>query len=64
VIHILTGAITFTLDGKPDVLLKAGDTCHIPAQQVHYGTTAGEGVTFLSIHVQETGSLRRRLEAE
>jgi quercetin dioxygenase-like cupin family protein len=64
VIHILEGAITFTLDGRPDVPLQAGDTCHIPAKQVHFGTTASASVKFLSIHVQETGTPRRRLEAE
>jgi len=64
VVHILEGAITFTLDGKPDVPLQAGDTCHIPARQVHFGTTASASVKFLSIQVQETGTPRRRLEAE
>jgi quercetin dioxygenase-like cupin family protein len=64
VVYILEGSITFTLDGKPDVTLKAGETCHIPAKQVHFGKTASASVKFLSIQVQETGTPRRRLEAE
>lgn len=53
---MLERSITFTLDGKPDVTLKAGETCHIPAKQVHFGTTGSESVKFLSIQVQETGT--------
>ena len=64
VVYILEGSITFTLDGKPDVTLKAGETCHIPAKQVHFGTTASESVKFLSIQVQETGTPHLRFAAE
>ena len=64
VVFMLEGAITFTLDGKPDVTLKAGETCHIPAKQIHFGTTASESVKFLSIQVQETGTPVNRLQAE
>jgi quercetin dioxygenase-like cupin family protein len=64
VVCVLDGSITFTLDGKPDVTLKAGETCHIPAKQVHFGTTASESVKFLSIQVQETGAPSGRLRAE
>lgn len=64
VVYILEGSITFTLDGKPDVPLKAGETCHIPAKQVHFGKTAGNSVKFLSIQVQEIGTPRLRLDAE
>jgi quercetin dioxygenase-like cupin family protein len=64
VVCILDGSITFTLDGKPDVTLKAGETCHIPAKQAHFGTTASESVKFLSIQVQETGAPSGRLQGE
>jgi quercetin dioxygenase-like cupin family protein len=46
---ILEGSVAFTLDGKPDVTLRAGETCHIPAKQVHFGKTANELVKFLAI---------------
>src|SRR5262245_743894 len=62
VVCMLEGSITFTLDGKPDVTLKAGETCHIPAKQLHFGTTASESVKFLSIQVQETGAPSGRLQ--
>jgi hypothetical protein len=64
VVFMLEECITFTLDGKPDVALKAGETCHIPAKQIHFGTTASESVKFLSIQVQETGTPFNRLQAE
>jgi quercetin dioxygenase-like cupin family protein len=64
VVCMLEGSITFTVDGKSDVTLKAGETCHIPAKQVHFGTTASESVKFLSIQVQETGTPANRLQAE
>jgi quercetin dioxygenase-like cupin family protein len=64
VVCMLEGCITFTLDGKPDVTLKAGETCHIPSKQVHFGTTASESVKFLSIQIQETGTPVNRLHAE
>ena len=64
VVCLLEGSITFTLEGKPDVTLKAGETCHISAKQSHFGTTASESVKFLSIQVQETGAPSGRLRAE
>jgi quercetin dioxygenase-like cupin family protein len=64
VVHILEGSIIFTLEGKSDVTLKAGETCHIPSKQVHFGTTGSESVKFLSIQVQETGTPGVRVQAE
>lgn len=64
VVCVLEGSITFTLDGASDVALKAGETCHIPARQLHFGTTAKEPVKFLSIQVQEAGTPVGRLQAE
>jgi quercetin dioxygenase-like cupin family protein len=63
VVYILEGSVTFTLDGKPDVTLKAGEACHIPAKQVHFGKTGSDGVKFLSIQVEKTGTRQRRLAA-
>jgi quercetin dioxygenase-like cupin family protein len=64
VVYILEGSVTFTLDGTPDVTLKAGETCHILAKQVHIGRTGSAGVKLLSIQVEETGTRQRRLAAE
>jgi quercetin dioxygenase-like cupin family protein len=64
VVYILEGSITFTLEGKPDVPMKAGEICYIPANQVHFGTTASDSVKFLSIQVQETGTPRVRFDAQ
>src|SRR5262245_31974261 len=63
VVCLLEGSMTFTLEGKPDVTLKTGATCHIPATQSHFGTTSSESVKFLSIQVQETGGPSGRLRA-
>ena len=64
IVYILEGSVTFTLDGKPDVTLKAGETCHIPANQVHFGKTGSDGLKFLSIHVEEAGTRQRWLVAK
>jgi quercetin dioxygenase-like cupin family protein len=64
VIYVLEGAVTFTVDGQPDVTLQAGETCHIPAKHVHFGKTGSNGLKFLSIHVEETGTQQRTLAAE
>jgi quercetin dioxygenase-like cupin family protein len=64
VIYVLEGSVTFTVDGQPDMTLHAGETCHLPAKQVHFGKTGGNGLKFLSIHVEETGTLQRTLAAE
>jgi quercetin dioxygenase-like cupin family protein len=64
IVYMLEGSITFALDGKPDVTLKAGEACHIPAKQVHFGRTGSDSVKFLSIQVQETGAPGLRRTAE
>jgi quercetin dioxygenase-like cupin family protein len=64
VIYVLEGSVTFTMDGQPDITLHAGETCHLPAQQVHFGKTGSTGLKFLSIHVEETGTQQRTLAAE
>jgi len=64
VIYVLEGSVTFAVDGQPDMTLHAGETCHIPAKHVHFGKTGSNGLKFLSIHVEETGTLQRTLAAE
>ena len=64
IVYILEGSVTFTLDGQPDVTLKAGEACHIPAKHIHFGKTGSDGLKFLSIHVEETGTRQRWLVAE
>ena len=50
-VYILEGSMTFELEGKPDVTLKAGETGYIPAQQVHLGKTGSEAAKFLSFQI-------------
>jgi len=64
VIYVLEGSVTFTVDGQPDVTLQAGETCHIPAKHVHLGKTGSNGLKFLSIQVEETGTQQRTLAAD
>jgi quercetin dioxygenase-like cupin family protein len=64
VIYVLEGSVTFTVDGQPDITLHAGETCHLPAKQVHFGKTGSTGLKFLSIHVEEIGTVQRTLAAE
>ncbi len=33
--HVLTGALLFVLDGKDEVVVRAGDTLHIPSNVEH-----------------------------
>ncbi len=63
-VYILEGSITFELQGKPDMTLKAGETGYIPAQQVHFGKTGSKTAKFLSFQIQRTGEPNRRIAAE
>ena len=53
----------FAATNQIPTTLKAGETCHIPAQQVHFGTTGSESVKFLSRQVRETGTPGVRVQA-
>jgi quercetin dioxygenase-like cupin family protein len=33
--YVLEGTLIFELDGQPSVTLKAGESVHVPAQQIH-----------------------------
>ncbi len=63
-VYILEGSMTFELEGKPDVTLKAGETGYIPAQQVHFGKTGSEAAKFLSFQIQKTGEPNRHIAVE
>ncbi len=63
-VYILEGSMTFELEGKSDVTLKAGETGYIPAQQVHFGKTGSEAAEFLSFQIQKTGESNRRIATE
>jgi quercetin dioxygenase-like cupin family protein len=63
-VYILEGSMTFELEGKPDVILKAGETGYIPAQQVHFGKTGSESTKFVSFQIQKTGEPNRRIAVE
>jgi hypothetical protein len=43
VVYILEGSVTFTVDGKPDVALKAGETCHIRRNKSTSGRRGATG---------------------
>ena len=36
-IHVVEGSVAVGIDGKPEVIVSAGQTIHIPANAVHYG---------------------------
>ncbi len=63
-VYILEGSITFELEGKPDLTLRAGESGYIPAHQVHFGKTGNEAAKFLSFQIQRTGESNRRMAEE
>ena len=42
IIYVLAGAITYDVEGKPPVTLKAGDVLFIPAGTVHAAKNVGQ----------------------
>ncbi|MFT4117240.1 cupin domain-containing protein [Bradyrhizobium sp.] len=42
IIYVLAGAIEYDVDGKPPVILKAGDVLFIPAGTVHAAKNVGQ----------------------
>ena len=53
--YVLEGEEVLKVQGKPDQLLKAGDSIQIPAGVPHYGCTTASGVKVLTVHVVEKG---------
>lgn len=54
--YILEGTVTFELEGKPPMTLKAGDPFFIPAGHVHMAKNTGSGVAkVLSAYIVEKG---------
>lgn len=50
-IHIVEGSVAVSIDGKPEVIVTAGQTLHVPANAVHYGrnlsaTTPAKAISF------------------
>ena len=50
-IHIVEGSVAVGIEGKPEVIVSAGQTIHIPANAVHYGrnlsaTTPAKAISF------------------
>ena len=43
IIYVLEGTWEYTLDGKPPVVLKAGDVLFIPAGAIHSARNVGSG---------------------
>jgi quercetin dioxygenase-like cupin family protein len=56
VAYVLEGRIEYRIDGKPPVVLDAGQTLFIPAGAVHMATNVGEGpAAELATYVVERG---------
>ncbi|HEX2543683.1 MAG TPA: cupin domain-containing protein [Ramlibacter sp.] len=43
IVYVLEGALEYRLDGRPPVILRAGDVLFIPAGTVHAVKNVGEG---------------------
>ena len=56
VIYVLEGAWEYTLDGKPPVVLKAGDVLFVPAGTIHMARNVGPGSgSELATYIVEKG---------
>jgi len=56
IIYVLEGTWEYTLDGKPPVVLKAGDVLFIPAGVIHSARNVGTGRgTELATYIVEKG---------
>jgi len=56
IIYVLEGTIEYDIDGKPPVLLKAGDVLFVPAGTVHAARNVGSGnAAELGTYVVEKG---------
>lgn len=54
--YVLEGQVEVTIDGKPPLIVKAGETFFIPAGLVHEGKNAGSAVAkILATYVVEKG---------
>ena len=54
--YVLEGQVEVTIDGKPTVVVKAGDTFFIPAGAVHEGKNIGSTVAkILGTYIVEQG---------
>jgi len=56
VAYVLEGEVTIEVDGKPPMVLKAGDVFFVPAGQVHAAKNASKGqAKVLSTYIVEKG---------
>jgi len=56
IIYVLEGLLTYEVEGKPPVKLKAGDVLFIPARTVHSATNVGtSNGTELATYIVEKG---------
>jgi quercetin dioxygenase-like cupin family protein len=53
--YVLEGEGTLVVEGKPDRLLKAGDSYQIPAGAVHTAKSGPHGTKVLAVYVVEKG---------
>jgi quercetin dioxygenase-like cupin family protein len=56
IIYVLEGSLEYDVEGKPPVILKAGDVLFIPAGTVHAATNVGRGdAAELATYIVEKG---------
>ena len=62
--YVIEGTVTLWLEGKEDIIVKAGDAARVPLEQVHTAITKDEPVTLLVFRVHEQGKPERVLVKE
>ena len=56
IIYVLQGSLEYQLQGKPPVMLKAGDVLFVPAGTIHAAKNVGSGIASeLATYIVEKG---------
>lgn len=58
-LYIVEGSLILSLEGKPDVTLKQGETYHIPYKKVHSAKTGMQAAKAVVFRVHEKGQPER-----
>jgi quercetin dioxygenase-like cupin family protein len=59
--YILKGSVTLKLEGKKDVLGRAGEVVRVPLKQIHSARAGKKGAEVLVFRVHESGQPERVL---
>lgn len=55
-VYVLEGSAILEVEGKPPVMLRAGDAAYLPPRQIHAGRNAGTSpFSFLLVRIHEKG---------